>query len=51
MNLPTFSDIEHNVIRFTLLIILILGAVGFIAFTIKHLLDFIASLWGAPHAG
>jgi hypothetical protein len=49
MNLPDFSDIVHKIIRFTLLIILTLGALGFIAFTVKHLLDFIMLLWGIPH--
>ncbi len=39
-----FHDWEYKIIRVTLFIILLLGAIGFVAFTVKHLIDFIKSL-------
>ncbi len=39
-----FHDWEYKIVRFTLFIILLLGAIGFIAFTVKHLIDFIKVL-------
>jgi hypothetical protein len=39
-----FHDWEYKIVRVTLFIILLLGAIGFIAFTVKHLIDFIRAL-------
>lgn len=44
-----FHDWEYKIVRITLLILLILGALGLIIFTVKHLIDFTMSLWGIPH--
>lgn len=45
-----FHDLEYKIVRITLLILLILGALGLIIFTVKHLIDFIISLWVIHHA-
>jgi uncharacterized membrane protein YuzA (DUF378 family) len=41
-----FHDLEYKIVRITLLILLILGALGLVAFTVKHLIDFVMALWG-----
>jgi preprotein translocase subunit Sss1 len=44
-----FHDLEYKIVRITLLILLVLGALGLIIFTVKHLIDFVMSLWGIHH--
>jgi hypothetical protein len=39
-----FHNWDYKVLRLTLSIILVLGAIGFIAFTVIHLIYFIKSL-------
>lgn len=41
-----FHDLEYKIVRITLLILLVLGALGLVIFTVKHLIDFVISLWG-----
>lgn len=40
-----FHELEYKIIRVTLLILLVLGALGVVIFTVKHLIDFVISLW------
>lgn len=41
-----FHDLELKLLRFALFALTVLGLVGVLAFAIKHLYDFILSLWG-----
>jgi hypothetical protein len=45
-----YHELEYKIVRITLVILLFLGALGLIAFTVKHLIDFVVSLWGIHHA-